>query len=58
MCLSRSSLWILIVDTVDFFYTMFDYLFFKILILMYKIISYILNFFNDKSNHNKIYVNY
>jgi hypothetical protein len=36
------------------FYITFDYSFYlKILILIYKIISSILNFFSDKSNHNK-----
>jgi hypothetical protein len=31
------------------------HLLFKIVILIYKIISHISNFFSDKSNHNKMY---
>jgi hypothetical protein len=38
---------------VDFFIVLF-----KILILIYKIVRYILNFFYDKLNHNKVYNNF
>jgi hypothetical protein len=40
---------------VGFFCATFDYsVLFKILILIYKILIHILNFFMNKSNHNKI----
>jgi hypothetical protein len=57
---STFSLRILKVDIIDFLCNVWLFILFKILILIYKIISYILNFFifSDKSNRNKIYGNY
>jgi hypothetical protein len=52
------SLWILIVDAVDFIHNIWLFVLFKILILIYKIIIQISNSFSDKPKHNKIYDNF
>jgi hypothetical protein len=52
------SLQILIIDTINSLCNVWPFVLFKILILIYKIISYVLIFFSDKSNHNNIYDNY
>jgi hypothetical protein len=52
------NLRILIIDPVDFFHNILLLILYKILIIIYKIINYNLNFFSYKSNHNKQYYNF
>jgi hypothetical protein len=47
------SLRILIIDVVDFLCNVWPFILFKILIQIFEMICYILNFFSNKINHNK-----